>query len=125
MVVLTAQIGMTDTRLQLIIVQTFLYREQYHQQTGLDVDTSSFRAPGAHTAYANTVRSFNGRLVSRASGGVEKEAIFDFDFTKEPYDGDGREAVQSAILKAYWKPNLAIKRSTGKAVSKCFLGPML
>ena len=88
-------------------------REQYYQQTGLDVDTSSFRAPGAHTAYANTVRSFNGRLVSKASGGVEKEAIFEFDFTKDPYDGDLRETVQSAILKAYWKPNLAIKRSTG------------
>ena len=77
------------------------------------MDTSSFRAPGAHTAYANTVRSFNGRLVSKASGGVEKEAIFEFDFTKDPYDGDLRETVQSAILKAYWKPNLAIKRSTG------------
>jgi hypothetical protein len=51
--------------------------------------------------------------VSKASGGVEKEAIFDFDFTKEPYEGGSRESVQSAILKAYWKPHLAIKRSTG------------
>ena len=91
----------------------FLVREQYFQQTGLDVDTSSFRAPGSHTAYANTVRSFSGRLTSKASGGIEKESIFDFDFTKEPYDGDNRETVQSAILKAYWKPHLSIKRSTG------------
>jgi len=92
---------------------SFRIREQYFQQTGLDVDTSSFRAPGAHTAYANTVRSFSGRLTSKASGGIEKESIFDFDFTKEPYDGDNRETVQSAILKAYWKPHLSIKRSTG------------
>ena len=93
----------------------FFCREQYYQQTGLDVDTSSFRAPGSHTAYANTVRSFSGRLISKASGGIEKEAIFDFDFTKEPYDGESSEAVQSAILKAYWKPHLTVKRSTGKS----------
>lgn len=38
-------------------------REQYYQQTGLSVNALSFRAVGANTAYANTVRSFPGLLV--------------------------------------------------------------
>lgn len=32
--------------------------ELYKKQTGMDVDTTNFMAPGRHTASANTVRSF-------------------------------------------------------------------
>lgn len=40
----------------LVIPQSII--ELYKQQTGMDVDTTNFMAPGRHTASANTVRSF-------------------------------------------------------------------
>jgi len=51
--------------------------------------------------------------VSKNNSGLEKEAIFEFNFNRENYIGEAKENVQSAILKAYWSPHLKIKRSTG------------
>ena len=43
-------------RKDIVIPQAII--ELYKQQTGMDVDTTNFMAPGRHTASANTVRSF-------------------------------------------------------------------
>ena len=96
-----------------IAIPEFL-REQYFQQTGMEVSTTSFREPGMHTATANTVRSFPGRQAETFELG---HTIFSFEFEPEAYtlisnDGD-RETVQSAQLKVLWEPRLSIKRSHG------------
>ena len=66
-----------------IAIPDFL-REQYFQQTGMEVATTSFREPGLHTATANTVRSFPGHS-EKDDPSEPGHTAFDFDFEKEAY----------------------------------------
>ena len=92
-------------------------REQYFRQTGMEVSTTSFCEPGIHTATANTVRSFPGKIrpMKETTGA---ETVFGFDFDASKYSlaaqpGQDEESIQSAQLKVLWKPKLSIVRSHG------------
>ena len=59
-------------------------RRLYESQTGLEVQSTYFREPGAHIETSNTVREFAGTPVTESSS-TESETIFQFDFNKEHY----------------------------------------
>ena len=59
-------------------------RRLYESQTGLEVQSTYFREPGAHTETSNTVREFVGTAITESSS-TGTETIFKFDFTKDPY----------------------------------------
>lgn len=94
--------------------------EQYKEQTGLDVDTTNFRKPGAFTGHSNTLTTFPGKLLKHPGTLVKKGTIVEdhtvlqFDFQFDPKDND----MQAAILKVYWKPFLTIKRKSGSFQAK-------
>ena len=58
-------------------------RRLYESQTGLEVQSTYFREPGAHVDTSNTVREFAGKLISKDSG--LESIIFHFDFDKHHY----------------------------------------
>ena len=58
-------------------------RRLYESQTGLEVQSTYFREPGAHVDTSNTVREFAGRLLSKDSG--SETIVFHFDFDKQHY----------------------------------------
>ena len=58
-------------------------RRLYESQTGLEVQSTYFREPGAHVDTSNTVREFVGRLLSEDSG--SETIVFHFDFDKLHY----------------------------------------
>ena len=58
-------------------------RRLYESQTGLEVQSTYFREPGAHVDTSNTVREFAGKLLSKDSG--LESVIFHFDFDKQHY----------------------------------------
>ena len=58
-------------------------RRLYESQTGLEVQSTYFREPGAHVDTSNTVREFAGKLLSKDSG--LETVIFHFDFDKQHY----------------------------------------
>lgn len=88
-------------------------QEQYKQQTGLEVDTSNFRLPGAHIGPSNTARTYAGQHNPAANQQFNPVA---FDFEPQVYLTT--ESVQSAVLKVYWRPSLSIKRSRGSFKAK-------
>eukprot|EP00094_Tigriopus_californicus_P009705 TCALIF_09355-PA protein Name:"Similar to BMP4 Bone morphogenetic protein 4 (Suncus murinus)" AED:0.06 eAED:0.06 QI:0/0/0/0.66/1/1/3/0/354 len=94
--------------------------EQYREQTGLDVDTTNFRKPGAFTGHSNTLTTFPGKLLKHPGTMVKKgtivedQTVLQFDFQFDPKDND----MQAAILKVYWKPFLSIKRKSGSFRAK-------
>ena len=59
-------------------------RRLYESQTGLEVQSTYFREPGAHIETSNTVREFAGIAVTENSG-TGSETAFKFDFNKEHY----------------------------------------
>ena len=59
-------------------------RRLYESQTGLEVQSTYFREPGAHIDTSNTVREFAGIAVTESSS-TGSETIFKFDFNKEHY----------------------------------------
>merc|ERR1712226_900729 len=88
-------------------------RRLYESQTGLEVQSTYFREPGAHVDTSNTVREFAGRLLSKDSG--SETIVFHFDFDKQHYAQNSisessdpevqeqKEKIHSAQLKVYWK----------------------
>jgi len=101
-------------------------RRLYESQTGLEVQSTYFREPGAHVDTSNTVREFVGNLLSKDSG--SETFIFHFDFDKQHYEkessnpeiGEGKEKIHSAQLKVYWKPKLSKVRSHGCFKSRVY-----
>ena len=92
-------------------------REQYMQQTGLEVDTTHFRKPGGLTGYSNTLVTVPGRVMNlslSADGlshdkSLRAQTLLDF----EDFKFDPEYKFEAAYLKVYWKPRLSIKRKSG------------
>jgi len=95
----------------------------YESQTGLEVQSTYFREPGAHTETSNTVREFVGTSITESCS-TGTETVFKFDFIKEPYasspipeqshlDEEEKDKIHSAQLKVYWKPKLSKVRKHG------------
>ena len=83
--------------------------EQYKEQTGMDVDTTNFRKPGALTGFANTLTSYKGSLFRPDKSKLGTQTIVEF----KNFTHDTGQDLQAAYIKVYWKPRLSITRKTG------------
>ena len=78
----------------------------------LQVDTTNFDLPGHLTGPADTMLTHEARVVSRARGLLpRRQAILDFtDSFSAPGSADD---LQVAVLKVFWRSDLAITRKKG------------
>nr|CAG4640924.1 EOG090X07KO [Eulimnadia texana] len=88
-------------RRQDIVIPDFLV-EQYEQQTGLEVDTTSFYTRGKFTQTANTIRTFTHRE-------SDQDALYPSNTMRFKFDMQGipdHEEAKAAELRIYRSPSV-------------------